>query len=116
MLETRAKGGRVRVVYSPLEAIALAKAEPEREIVFLAVGFETTAPATALAILQAQQQALTNFSMIVAHVRVLPAMRALMESPAHQVQGFLGAGHVCAVTGYEDYGAFVDEFQVPVVI
>jgi hydrogenase expression/formation protein HypD len=116
LLETRAKGGMVRVVYSPLEAVALAKAEPEREIIFLAVGFETTAPATALAILQAQQQALTNFSMIVAHVRVLPAMRALMESPAHQVQGFLGAGHVCAVTGYEDYGAFVDEFQVPVVI
>lgn len=116
LLSVKAQGGDVRMVYSPLDAVAIAQAHPEREIVFFAVGFETTAPATAMAVYQAQQQGLTNFSLLVSHVLVPPAMAALLASPRCQVQGFLAAGHVCTVMGYEEYHAIAQQYQVPIVV
>lgn len=116
LLDVRARGGSVRVVYSPLDAVELAKRNPNSQVVFFGVGFETTVPSTALAILQAAQLGLNNFSVLAAHVRVLPAMEALMQNPETRVQGFLAAGHVCTITGFEDYAGFVVRFQVPVVI
>ncbi|MEN8446178.1 MAG: hydrogenase formation protein HypD, partial [Cyanobacteria bacterium J06555_13] len=105
LLSIKAQGGDVRMVYSPLDALALARKHPDRQIVFFAVGFETTAPATAMAIYQAKQQNLDNFSVLIAHVLVPPAMEAILASPDCRVQGFLAAGHVCTITGYEGYGA-----------
>ncbi len=116
LLDVRAQGGRVKIVYSPLDAVQLAQNNPNEQVVFFAVGFETTAPATALAVLQAKRLKLTNFSLLVSHVRVLPAMEALMLSPEHRIEGFLAAGHVCTITGYTSYDAFVDRFRIPVVI
>lgn len=114
--DVRSVGGHVRVVYSPLDAIAIAAEQPEKQIVFFAVGFETTTPATALAVLQANQLKLTNFSLLSHHVRVQPAMEAIVQMPDNQVQGFLAAGHVCTVVGYESYIRFADTYQVPVVV
>lgn len=114
--DARAAGGNVRAVYSPLDAVGLARREPERQVVFLAVGFETTAPATALAVRQAAQFGLTNFSLLVAHVRVLPAMEVIAATPQRRVQGFLAAGHVCTVTGQSNYEAFVARTRLPVVV
>lgn len=111
-----AKGGRVQTVYAPAAAAALALRNPERQVVFFAVGFETTAPSTALAVLQANQLGLANFSLLVAHVRVQPAMEALASDPACRVQGFLAAGHVCTVAGYESYEPFVTRYGLPVVV
>ncbi len=116
LLSSRSRGGDVRAMYTPMDAVKLAQEFPDRQIVFFAVGFETTAPATALAVLQADRLGLNNFSLIVAHVRVLPAMEALMSAEDNRVQGFLGAGHVCTVTGLEEYRPFVDRFHVPVVV
>ncbi len=116
LLEVRAAGANVRMVYSPLEAVKLAEQHPDKQVVFLAVGFETTAPATALAVLQAQSLRLHNFSLLVAHVRVLPAMQALLSSPDNRVQGFLAAGHVCTITGFEVYDELVEKYCVPVVV
>lgn len=116
LLQARARGGDVRTVYSPLDAVDWAVRHPEREVVFLAVGFETTAPATALAILQAQRSAVRNFSVLAHHVRVEPAMRQIAADPSGRVQGFLAAGHVCTVTGYEEYHAFARETGLPVVV
>lgn len=116
LLLARAAGADVRTVYSPVDAVQLAAKEPTRHVVFFGVGFETTAPATALAVLQARQLGVKNFSVLVHHVRVEPAMRAVMQLPDNRVQGFLAAGHVCTVTGFAHYGAFVAEFQVPVVV
>ena len=116
LLGARARGGQVRSVYSPMDAVKLAQQLPDHQIVFFAVGFETTAPATALAVLQADQLSLNNFSLIVAHVRVMPAMKALMLSADNRVQGFLGAGHVCTITGLDAYRPFVEQFRVPVVV
>ncbi len=116
LLDARTRGADVRMMYSPLDAVALARREPQREIVFFAVGFETTAPTTALAVLQAQRLGLKNFSMIVSHVRVLPAMERLMGASDNRVQGFLAAGHVCTVTGFTAYDDFVSRFQVPVAV
>ena len=90
----------MRIVYSPLDAVKLAEQNPDREVVFFGVGFETTAPATAMAVYQAAQKGLKNFSMLISHVLVPPAIEALMSSPNCQVQGFLAAGHVCTVMGY----------------
>lgn len=115
-IDVRAAGGRVRTVYSPLDAVQLAERTPEQTIVFFGVGFETTAPATALAVLQAQQKQLRNFCVLSSHVRVLPAMEQLMQAADCRVRGFLAAGHVCTVTGYTDYAAFVERFGVPVVV
>jgi hydrogenase expression/formation protein HypD len=116
LLSVRALGGRVKTVYSPLDAVHFAKNHPEEQVVFFGVGFETTAPATALAVLQAKQLGLTNFTVLVSHVRVLPAMEHLMLSPTNRVEGFLAAGHVCTVTGYSDYDAFAERFRVPVIV
>jgi len=112
----KAAGGDVRTVLSPLEALALAAAHPDREVVFLAVGFETTAPATALALAQARQQKLTNFSTLVSHVRVPPALETILCAPGNRVQGFLAAGHVCAVMGTTEYDAIARDFGVPIVV
>jgi hydrogenase expression/formation protein HypD len=112
----QAEGGRIAVVYSPLDAVELARQQPEDHFVFFAVGFETTAPATALAVQQAARHGLTNFSLLVAHVCVLPAMRVLADAQDHRVQAFLAAGHVCTVTGFADYDAFVRQFRLPVVV
>jgi hydrogenase expression/formation protein HypD len=116
LLQARATGADVRMVYSPLDAVALARKHPDREVVFFAVGFETTAPATALAVRRAAALGLANFSLLVAHVRVQPAMEALAADPANRVQGFLAAGHVCAVLGFDVYDAFVARFGLPVVV
>jgi hydrogenase expression/formation protein HypD len=116
LLRVRAEGGDVRTVYSPLDAVRLAQQHPDREVVFFAVGFETTAPVTALAATHARQLGLTNFSLLVSHVLVPPAMEAILSSPSKRVQGFLAAGHVCAVMGYEQYVSLADRFRVPIVV
>lgn len=116
LLSARAIGGDVRAVYSPLEAVEIARANPTRQIVFFAVGFETTAPATALAVQQAERLGVANFSLLVSHVRVLPAMEALTRLPDFRVSAFLAAGHVCAVMGYADYEPFVERYRLPVVV
>ena len=116
LLDVQALGGRVRTVYSPLDAVRLAQRHPSEEVVFFAVGFETTTPATALAVQQAARDNVQNFSLLVAHVRVQPAMESLARSPDNRVQGFLAAGHVCTVVGYQSYESFVKEFQLPVVV
>lgn len=113
---TQAEGGRISVVYSPLDAVQLARSRPREQVVFFAVGFETTVPATALAVQQAALAGLDNFTVLVAHVCVLPAMRALASAPDCCVQGFLAAGHVCTITGIEEYEDFVRQFQLPVVV
>ena len=116
LLTVKAHGGDVRIIYSPLDAIPLAQAYPEREIVLFAVGFETTVPAQAMALLQARRLGLTNLSMIVAHVLVPPAMAAILSSPYHQIQGFLAAGHVCTIMGYEEYESLCRTYRVPIVV
>jgi hydrogenase expression/formation protein HypD len=112
----KAAGGDVRIVYSPMEAVRLARANPQRRVVFFAVGFETTAPANAAAVWEARRRGLGNFSLLVSHVLVPPAIRLLLESPRNRVQGFIGPGHVCTVAGYETYQALAREFRVPVVV
>jgi hydrogenase expression/formation protein HypD len=104
------------MVYSPLDAVALARQNPAREVVFFAVGFETTAPANALAVLQARQQGLTNFTLLVSHVLVPPAITAILSAPDNRVQGFLAAGHVCAVMGTAEYGPLAERFRAPMVV
>ena len=116
LLSAKAKGADVRMVYSPLDAVKLAEENPSREVVFFGVGFETTAPATAMAVFQAAQKGLKNFSMLVSHVLVPPAIAALMSSPNCRVQGFLAAGHVCAVMGYEEYFPLAEKYHVPIVV
>ncbi len=116
LLSVKATGGDVRIVYSPLDALAVAEAQPSREVVFFAVGFETTAPANAMAVYQAAQRGIRNFSMLVSHVLVPPAMEAILSSPANRVQGFLAAGHVCAVMGFEEYEPIARRYRVPIVV
>lgn len=111
----RSQGADVRMVYSPLETVALARQHPERQVVFFAVGFETTAPANAMAVLQAKREGLANFSELVSQVLVPPAMRVLLASPENRVQGYLAAGHVCTVMGFAEYEAIAEEFRVPIV-
>jgi hydrogenase expression/formation protein HypD len=112
----KAAGGDVRVVYSPLDALKLARKHPEKTVVFFGVGFETTAPANAMAVYQAAQQGIDNFAMLVSHVTVPPAMIAILESPTNQVQGFLAAGHVCTVMGYWQYEPLAQDYGVPIVV
>ena len=109
-------GGEVRTVHAPSEAVRLAERFPDREVVFFAVGFETTVPSTALAVLQAAQLRLRNFSLLAHHVRVVPAMEALAADPSCRISGFLAAGHVCTVTGYRELGPLVERHRVPVVV
>jgi hydrogenase expression/formation protein HypD len=116
LLQLKSRGSDVRVVYSPLDAVNLAAANPQRQVVFFAIGFETTAPANAMAVWLARRRKLTNFSMLVSHVLVPPAIRAILESPGNRVQGFLGPGHVCTVMGYEEYEPIAERYQVPIVI
>ncbi len=116
LLSVKAQGGDVRIVYSPLDAVQLARHHPTREVVFFAVGFETTVPANALAVYTAHQEGLTNFSLLVSHVLVPPALRALLTSPENRIQGFLAAGHVCAVMGYAEYEPIAREYKVPIVV
>ena len=116
LLAVKALGGDVRIVYSPLDAVKLAVENPTRDVVFFGVGFETTAPATAMAVFQAAQKGLKNFSMLISHVLVPPAIEALMSSPNCRVQGFLAAGHVCAVMGYEEYFPLAKKYHIPIVV
>ena len=112
----RARGADVRMVYSPLDALRIARMNPERTVVFLAVGFETTAPANAMAIYQAEREGLRNFALLASHVLVPPAIRALLNSPDCRVQGFIAPGHVCTVVGCADYEQLVRDFRVPIVV
>jgi hydrogenase expression/formation protein HypD len=116
LLTAKAEGGDVRVVYSPLDALRLARAQPHKEVVFFAVGFETTAPTTAMAVWQAKQHDIHNFSLLVAHVRVPPALEAILSSPENQVQGLLAAGHVCTIMGTEEYEPLARRYRVPIVV
>ncbi|NTV15251.1 MAG: hydrogenase formation protein HypD [Desulfobulbaceae bacterium] len=115
LLTARSAGADVRIVYSPLEALQLARENPARQVVFLAIGFETTAPGNAMAIIQAAREGLDNFSALVCQVLVPPALRALLASPANRVQGYLAAGHVCAITGIEEYREIARNWRVPIV-
>lgn len=116
LMQARADGGNVQIVYSPLDAVRFAERNLAREVVFFAVGFETTTPATALAVHQAAKLGLKNLSLLVSHVRVLPAMEMLAESDDSSVEGFLAAGHVCTVAGFDCYREFVERFRMPVVV
>lgn len=116
LLAVKSRGGDVRVVYSPLDAVKLARAEPEHHVVFFAVGFETTAPANAMAVWQAAQLGLDNFSILCSHVLVPPAMEAILSSPDNLVSGFLAAGHVCTVMGYREYEPLAEKHRVPIVV
>lgn len=116
LLQVKSEGGDVRIVYSPLDALALAERHPEREVVFFAVGFETTAPANALAVSLARKRGLANFSLLVSHVLVPPALEAVLASPACRVDGFLAAGHVCAVMGTTEYVPLAAKHRVPIVV
>ncbi|HTS89698.1 MAG TPA: hydrogenase formation protein HypD [Gemmatimonadales bacterium] len=116
LLQIRARGGDIRVVYSPLDALELAIRSPEKQVVFFAVGFETTAPANAMAVWRARELRVPNFSILVSHVTVPPAMTALLEAPDNRVQGFLAAGHVCSVMGWEEYEPIAARYKVPIVV
>jgi hydrogenase expression/formation protein HypD len=116
LLSVKAAGGDVRMVYSPLDAVKLAHAHPDRQVVFFAVGFETTAPGNAMAVWQAGQLGLNNFSVLCSHVLVPPAMEAILGAPENCVQAFLAAGHVCAVMGYREYEPIAEKYRVPIVI
>ena len=116
LFSVKGRGGDVRVVYSPLDAVTLAQAHPDREVVFLAIGFETTAPTNAMAVKLARQRGLTNFSMLVSHVLVPPAIEAIMRSPGNRVNAFLAAGHVCSVMGTWQYPQLAGRFRVPIVV
>ncbi len=116
LLSLKALGADIRIVYSPLDALKLAQERSDNEVVFFGVGFETTAPTVALAIYQAKQLNLKNFSVLASHVRVPPVMDALLKSKENTVQGFLGAGHVCTIMGYHEYLPIVDRYNIPIVI
>ena len=116
LFRAKANGADVRMVYSPAEAVNIAKRMPERKVVFLAIGFETTAPANAMAAWMAKRQGLQNFSMLVSHVLVPPAIRSLLSSTENRVQGFIAPGHVCTVMGCEEYEALVKDYSIPIVV
>lgn len=116
LFRIKSEGGDIRVVYSPLDALKIAQANPDREVVFFGIGFETTAPPNAMTVYQAARLGVPNFSMLVSHVRVPPAIEAIMQSPACRVQAFLAAGHVCSVMGISEYPPLVERFSVPIVV
>lgn len=116
LLEAKADGGDLRILYSPIEAVKIAKNNPEKEVVFFAVGFETTAPANALSVLHAQKEGLTNYSILVSHVLVPPAMEAILDDKFCNIDAFLGAGHVCAIMGYKDYYPLAERYKIPIII
>ncbi len=116
LLSVKAEGGDVRMVYSPLDALALAEANPDRQVVFFAVGFETTAPGNGMVVWQAKQKGIDNFSILCSHVLVPPAMRAILDSPDNRIQAFLAAGHVCTVMGFAEYEPVAEQYHVPIVV
>jgi hydrogenase expression/formation protein HypD len=116
LFQIKAAGGDVRVVYSPLDCLKLARANPDKRVVFFAIGFETTAPANAMSVWQARAERLLNYSLLVSHVRVPPAIAAILESPSNRVKAFLGPGHVCAVMGWTEYEPLAERYRTPVVI
>jgi hydrogenase expression/formation protein HypD len=116
LLHVKARGGDVRMVYSPLESLKIAKENPSREVVFFGIGFETTAPANAAAVWQAERMGLKNFSLLASHVLVPPAVRMLLSSPVNRVQGLIAPGHVCAIVGTSDYEELAREFHIPIVV
>ncbi len=116
LLQLRSRGADVRVVYSPLDAVAIAAANPQKQVVFFGIGFETTAPANAMALVQAKRRSLANFSMLVSHVLVPPSIAAILQAKDNRVQGFLGPGHVCAVVGFREYEALAARYRVPIVV
>ncbi|MEU8964678.1 hydrogenase formation protein HypD [Streptomyces sp. NPDC048491] len=116
LFRVRSEGGDVRVVYSPLDALRIAQQNPDRQVVFFGIGFETTAPPNAMTVYQARKLGITNFSLLVSHVRVPPAIEAIMESPSCRVQGFLAAGHVCSVMGVDEYPELAERYRVPIVV
>ncbi|NMC86225.1 MAG: hydrogenase formation protein HypD [Anaerolineaceae bacterium] len=116
LFSVRAAGGQVRIVYSPLDAVKIAQANPEKKVVFFAIGFETTGPANAMSVIQAKALGIKNFSVLVSQVTVPPAMHAILGSPDNRVQGFLAAGHVCAIMGYWEYPAVAEKYKIPIVV
>ena len=116
LLSVKANGGDVRVIYSPLDCLKIAQKNPDRVVVFFAVGFETTAPANAMAVWQAKRLGIENFAVLVSHVLVPPAITAVLDSPTNRVQSFLAAGHVCAVVGYEEYEPLAEKYRIPIVV
>ena len=116
LFRIKSEGGDIRIVYSPLDAVRLAQANPDKQVVFFGIGFETTAPANAMTVTLAKRLGLTNFTLLVSHVLVPPAIRAIMSSPNRRVQGFLAAGHVCTVMGMSEYVPLVEEYHVPIVV
>ena len=116
LITVKARGGNVRIVYSPLDAVKMAHENPNKQVVFFAIGFETTVPVNASAVLYAQSLGLTNFSLLVSQVMVPPAMHAILGSPGNRVQGFLAAGHVCSVMGYHQYHKIAEKYKIPIVV
>jgi len=116
LFQVKAQGGDVRIAYSPMEALKIARALPDRKVVFFGIGFETTAPANAMAVWQARRDELTNFSMLASHVLVPPAIRLLLDSPSNRVQGFIAPGHVCTIVGYRQYVELAEQYHVPIVV
>jgi hydrogenase expression/formation protein HypD len=116
LFAVKAAGGDVRIVYSPLDCLRIAEQNPSRTVVFFAVGFETTSPANAMAVWQARRRGFKNFAVLVSHVLVPPAMTAILRSPTNRVQGFLAAGHVCTVMGYEEYEPLAERFKIPIIV
>ena len=116
LFKVKSEGGDVRIVYTPLDAVKLARENPDKKIVFFGVGFETTAPITAMSVWQAHREGLTNFYLLASHVLVPPAMTALLDSPSNRVQGYLAAGHVCTVMGWEQYIPVSEKYKVPIVV
>ncbi|WP_339918188.1 hydrogenase formation protein HypD [Yeosuana marina] len=116
LLEAKSNGGDLRILYSPIEAVKIARNNPDKEVVFFAVGFETTAPANALSVLHAQKEGLKNYSILVSHVLVPPAMEAILDDKFCNINAFLGAGHVCAIMGYKEYYPLAKKYKIPIVI
>lgn len=116
LLSVKAEGGDIRILYSPIDSLKIAKENPDKEVVFFAVGFETTAPANAMAVYQARQQGIKNFSILISHVLVPPAIEAILSSPNNRVNAFLAAGHVCTIMGYEEYYPIMKKYKVPIVV
>jgi len=116
LFKIKGAGGDIRVVYSPLDAVKIARENPHKEVVFLAIGFETTAPANAMSVKLAKDQGIANYSVLVSHVLVPPAIEAIMNSPGNRVNAFLAAGHVCCVTGFEAYPALCEQYRIPIVV
>ena len=116
LLEAKAVGGDLRILYSPIEAVSIAKENPDKEVVFFAVGFETTAPANALSVLHAEKEGITNYSILASHVLVPPAMEAILDDELSTIDAFLGAGHVCAIMGIQEYYPLVENYKIPIVV